>query len=109
MRVTPSLPQRERQTKGSIPLDPRFPISPIPEEKFASTSRGHYIFYECLSGGGGKGCRNLKERQGNFPMNSTMSNSGKPPCPAVPRRGHEAGKSRKLNTHYLLNNKFSNG
>jgi len=32
----------------------------------------------------------------------------KPSLPAVPRRGPEAGKSRKLNTHYLLNNKFSN-
>jgi len=36
MRVTPSLPQRGRQPKGSIPLTP---FSPIPEENFASTSR----------------------------------------------------------------------
>jgi hypothetical protein len=44
MRVTPSLPQRGRQSKGSIPLTPLF-ISPVSKENFSSTFWGRYRFF----------------------------------------------------------------
>ena len=50
---------------------PLFYISPFSKESFSSTSREPSYFYECLNGGGGKGCRSPKERQNNFPMSST--------------------------------------
>ena len=50
MRVTPSLPQRGRQPKGSIPLDPHF------RGIFINLLRDYHIFGDALAAGAEARC-----------------------------------------------------
>ena len=76
VRVTPSLPQRGRQPKGSISW-PHLYISPVPKENLSSTSRELSHFSWMHQRGGVKGCRSSKKCQNNFPMISINPKNGK--------------------------------
>ena len=68
MRVIPSLPQRGRQTKGSIPLTP--PISPVSQENFSSTSDklSHFFKFAPVEGIKATIAIAQKKHQNNFSL-----------------------------------------
>ena len=70
MRVPPLSPSGGGSPRGT-PLDPFSPFLPSLKRVSRQPPEDHHIFYSCLNGGRGKGCRSPKERQNNVPMIST--------------------------------------
>jgi hypothetical protein len=88
MRVTPSLPQRGRHSKGSIPL------TPISEDFVDHLRLSLYGGLPEVAGEKSTKCKEPPRASLQFPARISTEQL-KPPCPAVYWRGPEAGSPPK--------------